>query len=158
MEYCEDEKGKGKDKEEEEEEEEEVTESDKLENAIIEKLIEEMEEEVNENRDPGDRGAGTEAAGTKDGDPEKIVKGRKDSTVENKKVIEQDEEEKELDLDKELGDEEEVEEAGAVSAPVPKMDVDKEDHGDEIEEAFEIFKEAIEDDDVEDIKSDKIRV
>lgn len=134
----------------------EVTESDKLENAIIEKLIEEMEEEVvDENRVAGDRGAGdTEAAGTKDGDPEKIIKGRKDKTNEAKEEDKDEDKDKEdLDLDKELGDSE-IEEALGPDA----MDVDKEDHGDDLEEAFSIFKEEIEKEEIENIDPKKVRV
>ncbi len=162
-----------KEEDEKDKDEKEVNESEELENTIIEKLIEEMEEKdededektIEENRVNGDRGAGTKAAGTEDGEPEKIIKGRKDKTNEGKKIAaEQEEEEPDLDVDKELGDDE-IEEA---MTPL-KIGADVEDQGDEIEEAFKIFKEAIEDDEeekedkdkkkgIEDIKSDEVRV
>jgi len=154
-------------KKDDEEKVEENAGLDNVENSIIEKLIEEMEDDLSENRVAGDRGAGTQAAGTLDGNPEDIIAGtRKDNTSEN--VAEQDDEEEEkkdddaeekkddekkddedLDVDKEL----EVNEGG----PLGPIDVDKEDPADaEVREAFEIFKEAIESDD--EFKSDEVRV
>ncbi len=170
-------------KEEEEEKEEEVTEQDKkeekeekeeevseeVENAVIEKLIAEMEEEEKDLSEGEMEGAGTKAAGAPSA-AEKAVPPDKDKgegfPVKAAKVKEQDEkeEEKDLDVDKELGKkgekEEEVEEqgSGAGHVPVKSMGVGKEDKDqDEIQEAFEIFKEQIEED-VDEIDSKDIQV
>ncbi len=170
-------------KPEEEEEEEEVTED--IENAVIEKLIAEMEEEdedeekveeaetmagkkdfegpaagmeapkekVSKNPEEDTTGAGTEQAGT--GTDAGQVPDRKDvadSFVKPKNYTEQEEapeeEEEELDVDKEI-----KEDAGVGGGPIkakgamgkPGMGEDEED----IEEAFQIFKEQIEDEEEE---------
>jgi hypothetical protein len=165
---------------EDEPEEEEVTED--IENAVIEKLIAEMEEEdeeeeveeaetmagkkdfegpaagmeapkekVSKNPEEDTTGAGTEQAGT--GTDAGQVPDRKDvadSFVKPKKYTEQEEakpeeeEEEELDVDKKI-----KEDAGVGPGPIkakgamgkPGMGEDEED----IEEAFQIFKEQIED-------------
>jgi len=119
-------------------EDQELTEAEEAENAIVEKLVAEMEEE-------GDEGAGTKAAGT--GDAEKAIPDRKDAGEGDgvtdkpvKKLKEQDEtDEEEIDVDKELEKGEEEEE--------------------EVEEAFKLFSEQIEDlDDVEDDSSKAIKI
>jgi len=170
----------------EEEEEEDVTED--IENAVIEKLIAEMEEEDEEeekveegetmagkkdfegvaagmeatkekkskNPEEDTTGAGTEQAGT--GTSAGKVPNRKDvadSFVKPKNYTEQEdaekpeeEEEEELDVDAKI-----KEDAGVGGPPIkmkgaggkPGMGEDEED----IEEAFEIFKEQIEDEDEE---------
>lgn len=167
---------------EEEEEPAEIEESStiELENSVIEKLIAEMEdEEIDDekkkkdekkpaseaNREVGDEGAGTQAAGTGNADDQ--VPSRKDETNEGKNIKEQeepedeDEEEEEepakvKDIDKEIG--EQVDPSATPGGPSPKKDED------ELEEAFAIFKEQIEDeveDEVEEalkISSDDIQV
>jgi len=134
-----------KEKEEAEKELEEVGEDVEVENAVIEKLIGEMEEE-------GDEGAGTEAAGT--GTAEKEVPPDKDKgegyPVKAAEISEQDEEkgEEELDVDKEMGEEEEeVEEQFAGQGPGSPEDMTGDEE--ELEEAFQIFKEQIEDEEEE---------
>lgn len=171
---------------EKEPEEEEVTED--IENAVIEKLIAEMEEEdedeeeaveegetmagkkdfdgvaagmeaskekKSKNPEEDTTGAGTEQAGT--GTSAGKVPNRKDvadSFVKPKNYTEQEdvkpeeEEEEELDVDKKI-----KEDAGVGGGPIkakgamgkPGMGEDEED----IEEAFQIFKEQIEDEEEE---------
>jgi hypothetical protein len=185
---------KEQDDDEEEDEEEEVEESEdlteELENAVIEKLIAEMEdededegeeEEVEEGEmnytgdgpKPGmeaqkekkasgpeedTKGAGTEQAGTgtdagqvpdRKDNADKMVKPKNYNEQEEKD--EEGEEEEELDVDKEMKKKEEVKEAGeAGHVPPPSMQkkMKGEDQGDDdiYEEAFKIFKEAIEED------------
>jgi len=173
-------------------EDEDVNES--LENAVIEKLIAEMEDEEGEEDEeeveesevmgytgdgvkpgmeapdekeasgPEDdaQGAGTQQAGT--GVDAGQVPDRKDNAdmmVKPKNYNEQeeagDEEEKDLDVDVEVKKGEEVKEAAGVGAgPIPPMkakakgDNKEGDEADAYEEAFQIFKEAIEDEDAED--------
>ena len=136
------------DTEEDEEKDSEMEEVEEIENAVIENMIKEMEEE-------GDEGEGTEAAGT--GDAEKEIPPRNDETNESdcfdcglsegdEEGDEGDEEGDEGDEDKELDVDEELEEGmGPVGTPA-----DSEDEGDEeLEEAFNFFKEQIEEDDEE---------
>jgi hypothetical protein len=99
-------------------------------------------------------GAGTEQAGT--GDAEGQIPPRKDihdKMVKAKNYNEQEEkdeeggeeeDEEDLDVDKEMNEQG----SGAGHAPPPSLQrkMDNEDQGDEYEEAFRIFKEAIEDD------------
>lgn len=179
-------------KPEEEEEEEEITED--IENAVIEKLIAEMEEEeeekevktegetmagkkdfdgvaagmeapkekVSKNPEEDTTGAGTEQAGT--GVDAGKVPNRKDvadSFVKPKNYTEQEdaagaeeEEEEELDIDKKI-----KEDAGVGGPPIkmkgaggkPGMGEDEED----IDEAFQIFKEQIEDEEEEEAPEGK---
>jgi hypothetical protein len=150
--------------------EEEITES--IENAVIEKLIAEMEEDVREEKEASGpeedaQGAGTQQAGT--GDDEGQIPDRKDLhddmvkakkyTDESKKVRrEQDEAEEEAEEA-----EEEAEEAEEKAEKAEEMDVDKEvkeqigppgmyrkmkyeDSG-VVEEAFRLFREEIESED-----------
>jgi hypothetical protein len=188
-------------KEDKEEKPAEITEQ--LENAIIEKLIEEME--LQEEEVPGDKGEGTQAAGT--GTAEKQVPDRKDMTKEQEEVVpageekeededkeDEDKEEKEeveeafkifkeqieaeekpaddkkkddevLDIDKELDNkkdlDKEIKKEQLVPSAVPggpgpnkKEGMDK----DELEEAYRIFKEVVEDDDIVPVDSKKVRV
>ena len=136
------------DGDEDDKDKEEVTEADDadkeedeeetMENAVIEKLIGEMEDE--------------------DEDKEEVE--------ESAPVKEEDEAEEkpELDVDAAVdGDKEEVEESEVVEEKVPgnpdemKGDVDDEDKGDDtdaVSEAFNIFREAIEDEDDSDEKVD----
>jgi len=142
--------------EKEEEKEEEMSEAEQIENAVIEKLIGEMEQEVSENREKGDRGVGgEEAMGT--GDAEKVIPDRKDATNEADVPEEGDEEKaEEVDVDKEV-----AEGAGADAGVGPgpmkagkgKMGLDDE----EVEEAFKIFKEEVEAEEETDIDPDKIQ-
>jgi len=129
-----------KEEEEEEEKEEEVEEGNTIvgtENAIIEKLISEMEEEDAET----------------DEEAEEVEEGK--AVVEQEE--EEEEEEKELDVDKEVDEEEkeEIEEvAGAGAGPLPAMAA-KSGMGDgiqrdDVEEAFNIFREQIEEETEED--------
>lgn len=173
----------------EEEEPAEIEESSTidLENSVIEKLIAEMEDEDEEgdkkkkkeekkpaseaNREVGDEGAGTQAAGTGNADDQ--VPPRKDETNECKDIKEQtdskkpeEEEEEEpaktKDIDKEIGEQAPPDPSAVPGGPSPKKGEDE----DELEEAFAIFKEQIEDEDeVEDevkearkISSDDIQV
>ena len=168
---------------EDEKDEEEIEEKYSIENSIIEKLIEEMEEEGDEGEGTKAAGTGTaekEIPDRKD-DADSMVKAAK---LESKKaVVEQDEEDEEeveeavkvaeqeekdeevLDVDKELGDEE-VEEAidatGGQTGHAPPPSLQKKMGGEgedsSVEEAFKIFKEKIEEADVEEIDSDKVRV
>ena len=137
----------------EEEKEEDLEESD-LENAIVEKLIAEMESEILEDEN---KGAGTEAAGT--GGDEKEIPDRKDKgegfPVKAAEVKEQEEEDLDVDEEMEKGEELEEAEAGGEHGPGPSAVEDEEEK--ELEEAFKIFKEQIEEE-VEEIDSDKVRV
>lgn len=120
---------------------------DSVESAVIEKLISEMEEDDEDEEEQG-------------GD-EESVKG----PVAEQEEEEEEEEKEELDVDKEMEDEEEkeeeeeVEEQAAPSAvpggPSPKKT--GEDY-DDVEEAFNIFKEQIEDDDVPEVDSEEVVV
>jgi hypothetical protein len=181
-----------KDEAEKDEAEEEVEES--LENAVIEKLIAEMEEEDEDEDEkeevaegekvkdeefegvaPGmtapkekkatgpeqdSQGAGTEQAGT--GSANGQVPDRKDIAdkfVKPKNYNEQEEpdegeeEEEELDIDKEVKEGKVTEVAGKGPGPIPAMaakaknDNKEGDEADAFEEAFELFKEAIEEGD-----------
>jgi len=165
------------DEEEKEADEEEVSETDQLENAIIEKLIEEMEEEIAEadeeedekeeveeakNMDPD---PGNEPAGKMKGAPENKVPSRKDITKEASETDEEDdekEEEKDLDVDKEVKKESD---AGVGPGPIKAqgaMGKDGEGENDEVEEAFAIFKEQIleeeDEKDVPEVDSDNVVV
>ncbi len=125
--------------------EEEGSESEKVEEAVIEKLIAEMEQEGSETE------AGTKAAGT--GTVEKQIPDRKDATNEDSiietlmaemddEVAATDDDDDDMDVDKELG---EVSELGPLGNP------SQTDDDELLGEAFEIFKEQIEqDDDIED--------
>lgn len=144
---------------------EEIKEELEMENQIIEKLIAEME------ADDDAQGAGTQQAGT--GDADKLVPDRKDEEKtsikaknynEDNDLIEaalaeledeiadekadekdEDEEEKELDVDKEVS--EAAAPAGVPGGPSPKKKgEDYEDDEAAYSEAFNLFKEAIEDD------------
>jgi len=189
-----------------------------MENAIIEKLIAEMEDESDdEDEDEGDeeeveeaevmgytgsgpkdeapdekkasgpeedaQGAGTQQAGT--GDAEGQVPPRKDLhdkfvkpkeyTDESKSIdealaqlerelLEQDddeggdEEEKELDVDKEMSEQAPPAPSAVPGGPSPKSKgEDEEDDEGAYSEAFKLFKEQIEEE-IEDIDSDDIRV
>ena len=113
-----------------------VSESEVIENAIVEKLIAEMEEE-------GDEGAGTKAAGT--GKNEKDIPDRKDAG-EGSGVTDK--------SDKKLKEQEEVKKDPPVDEEDEELDIDKElDKGaKEVEEAFNIFQEQIEEDsEIEDV-------
>ena len=157
----------------EDEKDEEITETEKLENAIIEKLIEEMEEELDEDASM-DPDPDNEPAGMKKGDPEKIVPNRKDITGEAEEITADDaeDEDEELDVDdkvkkefEELYNLEDSPGAGAqhghtYGAP---LGMDKDEDGDEVEEAFAIFKEQIldeedEEDEVPEVDSDDVTV
>lgn len=170
--------------EKDEKDEEEMEES--LENAVIEKLIAEMEDEGEEEDEeeieegekvkdeefegvaPGmeapkekkatgpeqdAQGAGTEQAGT--GDAEGQIPDRKDVAdkfVKPKNYSEQEEAEKDEGEEEELDIDKKVAEAGAAGhVPPPSMQkkMKGEDQGDDdvYEEAFELFKEAIEEGD-----------
>ena len=141
--------------EEEMEESAKVTED--IENAVIEKLIAEMEDEdegEEENVEEQETmkhatGDGTEQAGT--GDSDKEVPDRNDvadQMVKPKKIEEQDEppkpeEEEELDVDQEV-----TEQSAVPGGPSPtKKGEDAEE--DVYEEAFQLFQEAIDEDDSE---------
>ena len=138
------EKDEKDDKEDDKDDKEETSDSEKVEEAVIEKLIAEMEQEGSESE------AGNKAAGT--GTVEKQIPDRKDATNEDS-IIETlmkemddeaaGEEEEEMDVDKELG---EVSELGPIGNP------SRTDEDELLGEAFEIFKEQIEseDDDIED--------
>ena len=167
------------DKDEDEDEDEDLDESSvkNLENAVIEKLIAEMEEEVKETQinytgddvAPGMKapkekeakgpeedaqGSGTEQAGT--GTDAGQVPDRKDHAdkfVKPKNYNEQDEVEvpgdkdgdkDEEDVDVELDVDEEVKEAALPLGPGMSKGEDSDDDEDVYEEAFKIFKEAIE--------------
>ncbi len=114
--------------EDKDKEEKDVNESDlsEAEEAVIEKLISEMEEDEGEDEDEED----------------------KDKKIDES-VKEQDEE---LDVDDEGTDTEvEVDEMGPVGNP-------KNADEDDLSEAYKIFREEIETDDVDDIDSDDIKV
>ena len=117
-----------------EEEDSEKEEVEEIENAVIENMIKEMEEE-------GDEGAGTKAAGT--GDAEKEVPDRNDMTNEDEclecGLTEQDEENENEKDEEDLDVDEELEEA-MDPVDTPKGGEDEE----ELEEAFNFFKEQIE--------------
>lgn len=152
--------------EEEEDEKEEVAEGEKVKDEEFEGVAPGMEapkEKKASGPEQDAQGAGTEQAGT--GDAEGQVPDRKDVAdkfVKPKNYSEQDEpevpaegeedeEEKDLDIDKEVK-EGKVAEAGA-AGHVPPPSLQKkakgEDQGDDdvYEEAFELFKEAIEEGD-----------
>lgn len=149
------------------EEDEDLKEELEMENAIIEKLIAEME------ADDDAQGAGTQQAGT--GDADKLVPDRKDDhekDIKAKKYNEEnamieaalqeledeiegdeagdEEDEKDLDVDKEV----KTEDAGVGAGPIKAkgamghagMGEDEEDDEAAYSEAFNLFKEAIEDD------------
>jgi hypothetical protein len=144
-----------------------------LENSVIEKLIAEMEDEDAEemkeaNRVAGDRGAqGEEAMGT--GNDDDQVPPRKDSTNEQddakpfagKETPEEEKAEKEAIKDRDAA----MKESDAGVGPGPmkagKGKLGEDEEGgvgqDPMEEAFKIFKEEIEDDDVVDVKSDEVQ-
>jgi len=144
-------------------EEEDVSEAEQVENAVIEKLIGEMEAEVGndpekeeedleENRVPGDRGVGgEEAMGTSDS--EKQVPDRKDATNEAEEVDTP--EEAEEDIDAKVKSEGAGPDAGVGGGPLSKGKKGGEDEED-IEEAFRLFREEIEKDE-EDIDPDKVQ-
>jgi len=101
--------------------------SDIGENAIIEKLIEEMETEIYEsddfmeegedlfeNRVEGDRGEGTKAVGTIDSSPEKLIDEMMDEMMEE-------------------------------GISPPNMGVEEEDALEDLDEAFQIFQESLDD-------------
>jgi hypothetical protein len=151
------------------------TEIEALENSVIEKLIAEMEGEEEEeemeeaNRVAGDRGAqGEEAMGT--GNDDDQVPPRKDSTNEQddakpfagKETPEEEKAEKEAIKDRDAA----MKEGDAGVGPGPmkagKGKLGEDEEGgvgqDPMEEAFKIFKEEIEEDDVVDVKSDEVQV
>ena len=128
------------DKDDKEEKVEESTELDEVENAVLERLIDEMEE-LEEKEYPGDEGEGTKAAGT--GKAEDKVPPRKDMTKEQK----EEDDEEDLDVDKELDmDEDEEEKVEESAKPLPGGLGNEGEDLDELSEQFEIFKQAIEDD------------
>jgi len=120
-----------------------VEEDDSVENAVIEKLISEMEEEE----------ADEEAE-----EEEAAPVAEQDEEAEEEK----EEEEEELDVDKEMEEEEEEEEE-AIEEQIPIQKIagagglDKEEM-EEMYESFQIFKEQIEEDDTPDISSDEVIV
>jgi hypothetical protein len=149
------------------------TEIEALENSVIEKLIAEMEGEEEEemeeaNRVAGDRGAqGEEAMGT--GNDDDQVPSRKDSTNEQddakpfagKETPEEEKAEKEAIKDRDAA----MKESDAGVGPGPmkagKGKLGEDEEGgvgqDPMEEAFKIFKEEIEEDDVVDVKSGEVQ-
>lgn len=131
---------------------------DTVEESVIQKLISEMESDDNEDEDEdeeimeesnrvvGDTGAGTQAAGT--GDDDDTLLDRKDSTNEDLSMFlemdeEDNEEDKNLDVDK---------------ATNEGLEQPSKNEEEELEEAFSIFKEEIEKDEVDEIDTDEITV
>jgi len=116
-----------------------------LENSVIEKLIAEMEDDLDEsNHVAGDKGAqGEEAMGTGNADDQ--VPPRKDITKESDDA-DSDDEDEDVDVDKKVAEMDAGADAGTGGGPIGKAKKGGEDEED-IEEAFKIFEKEIMDDD-----------